>query len=281
MQTDVPQLKKSFAKTMIWLLFLLVVTSGTTFAWFSLSGISSTNVTPVSGTVGDGDGSLLISAARSGPFAKTCDLIPASSPDALQPVSTADLEHFYQATAQNKEGISLLYKSADSTLNEKLLQGTVYLKSEGGSCDVYFHPEELKLGSDSQTLAAMRLGMKITSHVGTKTWIWKLDALGTTSGVQSVRTTAAANAVVTSISQNGQPSYMTDPAENIGEYMAKKGSSDGTYQAGNKVVVQLDADETATVEYWLYLEGCDDQCSNPVQNRNTEIKLAFAGVDRQ
>ena len=127
----------------------------------------------------------------------------------------------------------------------------------------------------------MRLGMKITSHVGTKTWIWKLDALGTTSGVQSVRTTAAANAVVTSISQNGQPSYMTDPAENIGEYMAKKGSSDGTYQAGNKVVVQLDADETATVEYWLYLEGCDDQCSNPVQNRNTEIKLAFSGVDIQ
>ena len=43
----------------------------------------------------------------------------------------------------------------------------------------------------------------------------------------------------------------------------------------------MNADEIATVEYWLYLEGCDDQCSNPVQNRNTEIKLAFAGVDVQ
>lgn len=63
--------------------------------------------------------------------------------------------------------------------------------------------------------------------------------------------------------------------------MAEKGSSDGAYQAGNKIVVQMNADEIATVEYWLYLEGCDDQCSNPVQNRNTEIKLAFAGVDVQ
>lgn len=276
MQTDTQQLKKSFAKAVIWLLFLLVVASGTTFAWFTLSGISSTNVTPVSGTVSDGNGSLLISAARSGPFEKSCNLVLDANPDALQPVSTANLENFYQATAQNKEGISLLYKSVDSSLTDKLLHGTVYLKCEGGACDVYFNPEELNLGSDSQALAAMRLGMKITSHTGTKTWIWKLDDLGSTSGAQSVRTISAANSVVSSISQSGQPSYTTDPAENIGDYMAEKGSSDGAYQAGNKIVVQMNADEIATVEYWLYLEGCDDQCSNPVQNRNTEIKLAFA-----
>lgn len=41
----------------------------------------------------------------------------------------------------------------------------------------------------------------------------------------------------------------------------------------------LNADEVASVEYWLYLEGCDEQCSNPVQNRDSEIQLAFAGVD--
>lgn len=281
MQTDAQQLKKSFAKAVIWLLFLLVVASGTTFAWFTLSGISSTNVTPVSGTVSDGNGSLLISAARSGPFEKSCNLVLDANPDALQPVSTANLENFYQATAQNKEGISLLYKSVDSSLTDKLLHGTVYLKCEDGACDVYFNPEELNLGSDSQALAAMRLGMKITSHTGTKTWIWKLDDIGSTFGAQSVRTISAANSVVSSISQSGQPSYTTDPAENIGDYMAEKGSSDGAYQAGNKIVVQMNADEIATVEYWLYLEGCDDQCSNPVQNRNTEIKLAFAGVDVQ
>ena len=35
----------------------------------------------------------------------------------------------------------------------------------------------------------------------------------------------------------------------------------------------------ASVEYWLYLEGCDEQCYDPVQNKDSQIQLAFAGVD--
>ena len=35
----------------------------------------------------------------------------------------------------------------------------------------------------------------------------------------------------------------------------------------------------ATVEYWLYLEGCDEQCVNAVQSRASEIQLGFAGTD--
>lgn len=45
--------------------------------------------------------------------------------------------------------------------------------------------------------------------------------------------------------------------------------------------MQLNADEIATVEYWLYLEGCDEQCVNSVQNRASELQLAFAGVDAE
>ena len=43
--------------------------------------------------------------------------------------------------------------------------------------------------------------------------------------------------------------------------------------------MQLDADEIATVEYWLYLEGCDDQCVNAVQSRASELQFAFVGTD--
>lgn len=35
----------------------------------------------------------------------------------------------------------------------------------------------------------------------------------------------------------------------------------------------------AAVEYWLYLEGCDEQCINAVQSRSSEIQFAFVGVD--
>ena len=36
---------------------------------------------------------------------------------------------------------------------------------------------------------------------------------------------------------------------------------------------------THLVEYWLYLEGCDEQCFNPVQNKDAGLMLAFVGVD--
>ena len=45
------------------------------------------------------------------------------------------------------------------------------------------------------------------------------------------------------------------------------------------VLVSLETDEVASVEYWLYLEGCDEQCFNPVQNKDAGLMLAFVGVD--
>ena len=61
MDTDVNQLKRSLARAIVWILLLLVVATGSTYAWFSLTGINSTNVTPMAGTVSKGNSSLLIS----------------------------------------------------------------------------------------------------------------------------------------------------------------------------------------------------------------------------
>lgn len=281
MAPEVQELKKSFGKAIIWILFLLVVATGTTYAWFSLSGLASTNVTPMAGTISKGSSALLISENQSGPFEKTCQLVLDGNPDTLKPVSTPDLEHFYRSIAQNKEGITILYENADNRIKQDVVHGTVYLKCENADCDVYFNGEELNFGTDGQALAAMRLGMKITSHSGTEKFLWKLDELGQTGSAQSVQTIPRTNAVVSSISQNGEAVYIDDPAKNISDYMVKTGSGSEGFSAGNQIVVSLDENEVATVEYWLYLEGCDEQCSNPVQNRSSEIKLAFAGVDRK
>ena len=279
MDTEVHQLKKSFGKAVLWILFLLVVATGTTYAWFSLSGLASTNVTPMAGTISKGSSALLISANHSGPFEKSCELVLDANPENLKPLSTPDLEHFYRSIAQNKDGITVLYENADNRVKQEAVHGTVYLKCENASCDVYFNREELNLGSDAQALAAMRLGMKITSHAGVQTFLWKLDDLGQTGSAQSIQTIPQTNAVVSSISGSGQAVYIDDPAKNISDYMVRKGNGKEEFSAGNQKVVPLDEDEIATVEYWLYLEGCDEQCSNPVQNRSSEIKLAFAGVD--
>ena len=277
MDSEVVQLKKQLKLTIFWILFLIIVAVGTTYAWFTVTGMPSTNITPMAGTVSKGDTNLLISNSYGGPFDKTCELVLDGNPGSLRPLSTADLTHFYRSAAQNNEGITVLYANADNRVDQDALHGTVYLQCQNASCDVYFNRDELNLGSDAQALAAMRLGMRITSSSGTQTLIFRLDDMGSTGGAQSARTIASAGSVVASIAGSGEPVYTSDPSQGIGGYMAQ--TNGNAYNPGSQKLMTLQAEEVATVEYWLYLEGCDDQCFNPVQNRASQLRLAFAGVD--
>ena len=277
MDTEVIKLKKQLKLTIFWILFLIIVAAGTTYAWFTVTGMPSTNITPMAGTVREGDTNILISNSYGGPFDKTCELVLSGNPGSLRPLSTADLTHFYRSAAQNNEGITVLYANADNRVDQDALHGTVYLQCQNASCDVYFNRDELNLGSDAQALAAMRLGMRITSSAGTQTLIFRLDDMGATGGAQSARTIVSAGSVVASIVGSGEPVYTSDPSQGIGGYMAQ--TNGNAYNPGSQKLMMLQAEEVATVEYWLYLEGCDDQCFNPVQNRASQLRLAFAGVD--
>ena len=277
MDSEVVQLKKQLKLTIFWMLFLIIVAAGTTYAWFTVTGMPSTNITPMAGTVSKGDTKLLISNSYGGPFDKTCELVFSGNPGSLRPLSTANLTHFYRSAAQNNEGITVLYANADNRVDQDALHGTVYLQCQNASCDVYFNRDELNLGGDAQALAAMRLGMRITSSSGTQTLIFRLDDMGSTGGAQFARTIASAGSVVASIAGSGEPVYTSDPSQGIGGYMAQ--TNGNAYNPGSQKLMTLQAEEVATVEYWLYLEGCDDQCFNPVQNRSSQLRLAFAGVD--
>ena len=74
MDTEVNQLKRSLGRAFLWLLLL------PTFAWFNLTGMRHTNVTPMAGTVSKGGSTLLISTSESGPFDKTCELVLTGNP---------------------------------------------------------------------------------------------------------------------------------------------------------------------------------------------------------
>lgn len=273
----VKRLRKSLVMAVVGMIFFLVSVTGVTYAWFTASGRAHTNVTPMGGTVSDGDTNLLISTAESGPFDRECDLVSAGDAQALKPVSTADLESFYRVIMQNKEGIAVSYENADDRVDSDTFHGTVYLKSEGAPCNVYFNGEELQLGSDAQALAAMRLGLKITNHDGSRTFVMRLDDLGSTAAAEAKATVPAVGTVVSGISGSGAASYVSDPAVNVSDYMAQAAGND-EYTAGANELFSLDADEIASVEYWLYLEGCDEQCVNQVQNIDSDIRLSFAGV---
>lgn len=84
---------------------------------------------------------------------------------------------------------------------------------------------------------------------------------------------------VSVVSGSGVPEYVSDPSTGLSDYMANAGNSENDFKAGTTRLIRLEKDEVASVEYWLYLEGCDEQCINEVQSKTSDIQLAFAGVE--
>ncbi len=253
--------------------FTLVVLCATlavsTYAWFSFDPY--TNVTPMEGTISEGDTNLLISESKDGPFDKKCELNPAAMAQTLQPVSTSGLSRFYASAAQDRNGISTHFRDVTDKPEDWLIQGTVYLECLGTGCDVYFDKETLDLGEDIQILAAGRLGLIFTNEdEEVTTLLFKLDSLGETGSATARRTVSAdKEVVVAGINDDDTPKFEDDPAQSIGDYMLTADDP--------KKLCTIRRDEIIQVDYWLYLEGCDDHCSNPVQSRDVTLMLGFAG----
>jgi hypothetical protein len=103
--------------------------------------------------------------------------------------------------------------------------------------------------------------------------------MGTTSSASTTTTVPTSGTVVSTVGTSGTAEYVNDPSVNFTDYFAVENSSDDTKpKAGTEKLTSLEQDEVASVEYWLYLEGCDDNCINDVQNKNVSLQLAFAGV---
>ena len=81
MNPEIQKLKHSFWMSVLWIVLLLAVVTGSTYAWFTFAGRTSTNVTPMGGSISEGDSVLLISNASGGPFDKTCNLVLTGNPE--------------------------------------------------------------------------------------------------------------------------------------------------------------------------------------------------------
>ena len=251
------------------LIVLCVALVASTYAWFTFDPF--TNVMPMEGKISDGDTNLLISLEKDTGYDTKCELKPVHKADTLYPVSTQSLEKFYTSKAQ-KDKISIQFKDVTNEPEKWLIHGTVYLKSFGTGSKVYFNKKTLNFGEDLQVLAACRLGLKITVEEEEPiTLIFKLDDMGNTADASATRTVSATGeVVVASTNSDDTPNYKEDPAKRINDY-----SLDEVNEP--KELCVLGADEVASVEYWFYMEGCDDHCSNPVQKKDLELVLGFRG----
>lgn len=285
-------IRKPYFLVWMWLLIACISIGGITFAWFNFR--SSTNVEPNTGsTISEGDLNLLIANNPGGPFEKTTNLVLSSHAEVLTPVSTNSLNSFYASAAQNTDGITILYSDVTADVDRCVLRGSVYLKAERGnqktgggsskgkdeSLDVYFAKPMMDFGSNVQAGAALRLGLKITSDRGSDTYIFRLDDMMDVSGAESKVTITSPGNVVASISQ-GAANYAPDEARDIDDFCAVvSGPEDTDPKAGANSLCTLSDGQVAQVEYWLYLEGCDENCINEVQSKDLVLALGFAGTD--
>lgn len=262
-------MKKKYYSALLPILLLLLASlltlSAVTYAWFSFQA-STTKITPMEGKISDGDPTLLISEDREKDFDVRCPLNPELLPEELLPVSTVDLSRFYTSSAQDPQGYSVAFREV-TDLSQWLIYGKVYLKCIGGECRVYFQEPGPDLGTDPQFLASARLGLRITREDGSsQAFLFRLDSLGDTGDARSRDTVHAENSVISGLSGSA-PVFSADPAVSIENYLPGSENS----------LCTLKKDEIAQVEYWVYLEGCDTECYNPVQSRDLTLQLSFTG----
>lgn len=261
--------RRTLVAAVLWLLLLVVALGAVTLAWFSSSRY--TNVTPVAHTVSDSGTELLIGPTESGPFDTSCEL--ANADKTLYPISTADLSSFWRASFQNASGITTDYADCTANVGDFALTGSFYLKGSSTPFDVYLYQSQMSVSSDPQLLAALRVGFVVHSASGTQTRIFACDDLGSTSGAVARRTTAEEGVVVTG---SGSWSYTPDPALPISGYTMDGEGNAPTSRAGAQALCTLAADEVARVDYFVYMEGCDENCIDETQSRDLSLAFAFA-----
>lgn len=261
---------------LIWTCLLLLTVGGITYAWFTFQPY--TLVEPVSGTVTGGETSLLIASSLQGEFAESC-VLESSVSTGLKPVSTANLTRFYTAARQNRQGITDRFADATDLVEENCICGSLYLKSFSENCSVYFYLENMDFGVDAQALAALRLGLRFTTEEDSYVYIFNLEDMADVRNAEKVKTVSEDMVVVSDIDSQGRATFVPDPSRRISDYSAKRNEAEPESPLpGKEALCVLNSNEVGKVEYWLYLEGCDENCINEVQGREAFLQLSFAGV---
>ncbi|MDO4487478.1 MAG: hypothetical protein Q4B67_00105 [Eubacteriales bacterium] len=276
MDDNLKKIESSLKRTVLLIVLLLFTLISATFAWFTFN--TATNVTPMRGSVSGTGITLLISDDPDGVFEKECNLNPYGGMDEyeLEPVSTANLDTFFEAVAMDENNYAIRFRDVTDEIDSKLIRGTVYLKSVKKDAMVYLDPSKLMFDYGAQLLSSMRLGLRITGENGSFTYIFRLDDYA--GGAEELQTVETEGTVVGDINSDGEAQFEDDPSIQMSDYFADV-DADGFVTPGNEVLIELVGDEVATVEYWFYIEGCDNNTFNEVQDTAGAVTLAFAGCE--
>ena len=271
------------ALSAVMLCIVALSVSAATYAWFSSNSVVRTD--RVSGKSNTDTVELLVSGTGGADFKgrKETAIVKIGSSDLneLMPVSTADLKHF----VYNDGIVEDMAVHFSKTEEDYYYHGRVYLKAEAVNHD---SGEVLALyldGADERgeffrnatgnVLNCVRLGL--TFDGGTP-FIFRVGEEQNPDREKAADTylygtKLADNQVIDSSGEVLRAVY--DPSVPLKQYML---GQNGTTENVVKPMLLMELNKIYTVDIYVYLEGCDPDCTEMVQQSSLDFYLAFYGI---
>ncbi len=262
-----------FFMSMVFCVLAMIALLGSSYAWFSDMLRAQTEVFPISGSVSAGEIGLQISGTSSGPFESQANLTRLDQCQVLYPVSTADLNHFYEAKGQNNNGKVAFYKDVTDQVLEYVLYGELFLKSLYQDGKLYLDKSIFTITGDPQLLSSARLGMRFSAEGITQNYIFPLA--DNTTGVISQETSIGdRQQVVGTVSQQGVATFVTPELQQLSNYQVLAEGEEGVVE-NQPFLFNLYKEQIVRVEVWIYMEGCDPESILEAQDQDIQMNLAF------
>ena len=266
--------------------FIILILTVSTYAWFSANRVVSTD--KVTSRTGTEELKLEISSKGGSDF-NGSDVAPIiqvnqTSLTRLMPVSTADLKSFvYNPISTN--GKAKIFEPVEN--EEFYYHGRFYLRAfaEGGLADakvnLYFD-EGNEIGG---TLAQAEKGLFLNAARLGLTFDKKNPVIFSLSNKHNKATQQANHTIlnhkelgdqkVLSLS-NGELKGVTDPSIPLSDRTIVMGDSGITFPKAP--LLEMEMGKIYTVDVYVYLEGCDLDCSDSISYDEADLYLEFYGI---
>ena len=269
--------------------FALMALSAATFAWFSSNRAVSTST--ATARTGEETLELQISSTGGNAFksTETATIQQVNRTDAgfLMPVSTDDLVNFVYSTHTDSQDMANIFAPVEN--ESYFYHGRVYLKAVGTGwdkntkLDLYLDQSDGILGrdTDGMMLHAARLGLVFNQNKNSAV-ILRLSEMENPAKQQTNNTVLngkklAAGQVLSST--NGQIKAVKDPSHAIAEYEAT--FTDTAINLPQQALCTMELNKVYSVDIYVYLEGCDPDCSGDISFDASELQLGFYGAVHQ
>lgn len=275
--------------------FALMALTAATFAWFSSNRAVSTST--ATARTGEETLELQISASGGNAFrpVETAAIQQVNRTDTgfLMPVSTSDLTNFVYSTHTDSKDMANVFAPVDKDTEEYYYHGRVYLKAvgtgwpKGTKIDLYLDQSDgfLSTNTKGAMLNAARLGLVFDQNRASGVILRLGESDKTKKQTQKKQVyntvlngrTLGADEVLDSSGR--QLRAVKDPSHEVTEYEAV--FTDTAIRLPQKALFTMELNKVCQVDIYVYLEGCDPDCSGDISFDASELQLGFYGAVKQ